>query len=217
MQCGALIPLRGGSKGIKDKNIKLINGKPLCNYILEECLNSKKINKIWVSTDSLKIIEVVQSLSSNINIIKRPDELAQDTSSTESALLHSLDFMDTENIILLQATSPLTKASQIDDAIEIFEKSNYDSLLSVVKSEKFLWNKNNEPINYDYKNRQRRQDIDNYFVETGSFYISKKNAIKKSKCRISGHIGSYILPIENIHEIDTKEDWCIIERLIESK
>ena len=115
----------------------------------------------------------------------------------------------------MQATSPLTKSIQVDNAINYFNKNKFDSILSVVNSEKFIWNSNLEPINYDYNQRSRRQDLKGYFVETGSFYISKKELIKKSKCRISGNIGKFILPLENIHEIDNMDDWCIIERLLD--
>ena len=214
MSFDALIPLRGGSKGIKNKNIKLLKGKPLCNYVLEACIASKNINQIWVSTDSTEIIKVVKDLSKEINIIERPKELSTDTSTTESVLLHALDMLSATNIILLQATSPLTKPEQIDEAINLFKNEKFDSLLRVGKSEKFLWDKSHKPINYDFQNRKRRQDLDNYYVETGSFYISKKSFIKESKCRLSGNIGSYTLPAESIFEIDSIEDWCIIEKLL---
>ena len=214
MNYGALIPLRAGSKGIKNKNIKLLNGKPLCEYVLEACLQSKNIDQIYVSTDSFEISKVVQSLSESIQIINRPKELASDFASTESVMLHALDMMNVKNVVLLQATSPLTRFNHIDEAIDLHIKEDYDSILSVVKSEKFIWNKKLEAINYDYMNRSRRQDLKGYYVETGSFYISRKDSILKNKCRISGKIGPYVLPLENIHEIDTAEDWCIIEKLL---
>ena len=77
--------------------------------------------------------------------------------STESVMLHALDFIESQNIILLQATSPLTRSQHIDNAIESFFENKFDSLLSVVKSEKFIWNNSIEPINYDYMNRKRRK------------------------------------------------------------
>ncbi len=155
----SIIPARGGSKGIPKKNLKLLNGKPLIAYSIEQSLKSKLIDFTYVSTEDQDIKEV--SLSYGAKVIDRPEEFATDKASTESVLLHASEFLnnDFDIIVLLQPTSPLRLATQIDEAIELLISQKGDSLLSVFENNSFLWAKNGTSINYDYKNRPRRQDI----------------------------------------------------------
>ena len=117
-----LVPLRGGSKGIPFKNIRVLNGKPLCAYVLEAASKSIAIDKIYVSTDCLQIAEVVSNLCLDITIIDRPTELAQDESSTEEVMLHFAKKVDFKNIITVQATSPMLTSKDIDDAFNFFDE-----------------------------------------------------------------------------------------------
>ena len=123
----SIIPARGGSKGIPRKNLKLLNNKPLISYSIEQSLKSKLIHDTYVSTEDKEIKEI--ALTYGAKIIDRPVELASDTSSTESVLLHSAKFLGNyfDYIVLLQPTSPLRYSKQVDQAIDLIIKENTDS------------------------------------------------------------------------------------------
>ena len=133
----AIIPARGGSKGIIDKNIKPLHGKPLICYTIEEALKSKYLDWVYVSTDSLSIAKT--SNTCGARIIERPNELAADDSPTNDTIHHAMDIIKCEYepdvVILLQPTSPLRNANDIDDAIELFLTNDCNSLISVCKAE----------------------------------------------------------------------------------
>lgn len=213
MEIISIIPARGGSKGIPLKNLKLLNGKHLLDYSVEASLKSKLINRTIVSTDNYKIFRRAERLGADV--IQRPKQLATDSASIESVIMHCLDYLRRKGdyipdiIVLLQNTSPLRTVKHIDEVIEIFLKSKYDSMLSGYNSHHFLWKIKNEkavPINYNPKKRPNRQQVNNQFVENGAIYITKYRAFKKNKCRISGKIGMYEMPEEMSIDIDTKLD-----------
>ena len=135
-----LIPLRGGSKGIRRKNLKNINKKPLLYYVIRASLDAGI--RTVISTEDSEIKTVCQSLFQNINVIDRPEELARDNSSTEDVIEHFLQIDSiVNNIILLQATSPLTSSNDIKEAINLYKTNTNKSLLSVTKSHQFIWDK----------------------------------------------------------------------------
>lgn len=215
MKTVALIPLRGGSKSILRKNIKLLAGKPLCYWVCYAASQAKGIDTVYVSTDDAEIRDTVLSLGLGIKIIDRPAEFAQDTSSTESVMLHFMEEVpDFDLLITLQATSPLTTSEDIDNAINHFSKNNLDSLLTAVRTKRFFWTEGGKAINYDYLNRPRRQDFDGFMMENGAFYITKKNILKDKKNRLGGKIGVFEMREETAIEIDEPLDWYILEKLI---
>ena len=218
----ALIPARGGSKSIPLKNIKKIAGKPLIYWTIEAAINCSKIEKVYLSTDSEKIIDVARNIKNEkIVIVNRSPETATDTASTESVMIEFANFHDFENIILIQATSPLLTSKDLEGAIMTFESYEADSLLSVVEQKRFIWNKSSDhfvkPLNYDPLNRPRRQEFKGYLVENGAFYITSKKLLQETKCRISGNIAYYKMPEETYYEIDELADWEIIEKLLLSR
>ena len=211
----AFIPARGGSKSIKNKNIMPINGKPLIYWTALAAENSKSIEKTYISTDSDEIKSTVQSFGfEKVEVISRSEDTATDTASSESALLEFCKNYDFEDVIFLQATSPLTKSSDIDGAFAQKEEENTDSLISSVKKYQFLWSVEGTPLNYNPQKRPRRQDWEGYYVENGAFYISSRKNILESKCRVSGNISFWEMGEETIFEIDEPSDWNIIEKFI---
>lgn len=219
----AFIPVRGGSKSIPLKNIKPINGKPLVYWVIDAAVACESIDKVYVSTDSPHIQKAVEEYkelypnSDKLLCIDRAPHTATDTASTESAMLDFADRYDFEHMILIQATSPLLTSRHLDEAIASYETDGNDSLLSVVRQKRFIWEstpQGGKPVNYDYLNRPRRQEFDGYFNENGAFYITKKNLLLESSCRISGRIGMYEMEEETYFEIDEPSDWMIIENLM---
>ena len=214
----AFIPVRGGSKSIKLKNIKKINGRPLIYWVLDAVVECNSIDKVVVSTDSDEIRDTVNLYNSNkILIINRSDEVSTDFASTESVMLEFAENYAFKNIILVQATSPLIDSHDLTQGLELYK--NADSVLSVVNQKRFIWNKQEyaQPLNYDYLNRPRRQDFQGFYVENGAFYITSKELLIKSKCRISGKISTYVMEEESYYEIDEPSDWIIVAKLLENK
>ena len=222
----AFIPVRGGSKSIPLKNIKPISGRPLVYWTVKAACGCKYIDKVFVSTDSDKIKETVEGfkegseaeLFKKAEVIGRSAESASDTASTEFAMLEFADKMEFDNIVLVQATSPLLVSSDLDRGFEAFGEENVDSVLSVVRQKRFHWGNDENgfahPTNYDVFHRPRRQEFDGYLVENGAFYISSKEDLLKSKNRVSGNIKAVEMNEDTFFEIDEPSDWVIIEALM---
>src|SRR5215510_9468974 len=117
----ALVPLRGGSKSIPGKNIRDLAGKPMCAWVLEQALLASCIDRVFVSTESPEIAETVRRIDERIDVVERPSELAQDTSSTESVMLHFAGFVPFDCLFTIQATSPLTRAADLEAAFDQFQ------------------------------------------------------------------------------------------------
>ena len=207
----AIILARGGSKGIKLKNLVKINGKPLIYWTIKRCLMSKKINSTWVSTDNNLIASYSKKIGANV--IFRPKKYAKDNSSSEDAWIHAVKLLKKNfnilNIVGLQPTSPLREKKDLDQACSIFLKKRYDSLISVLKiSDHFIWRKKNKKLNanYNYKKRPRRQNIEKKYLENGSFYIFNAEKFLKFKNRIFGKIGLYEMKKINSFQIDESDD-----------
>lgn len=214
----AFIPVRCGSKSIPFKNIKIFCGQPLIYWNLKALEDSKNIDQVYVATDCEKIKLIVDRFNfSKVVIFERDNENAKDDSSTESVMLEFLSkksFNDNDTFLLVQATSPLTQTKDLDGAIEQYKKGNSDSLLSCVRTKRFFWKDAGQSLNYDYKNRPRRQDFDGFLMENGAFYISTVGQVKKSKNRLSGNIAIYEMDEYTAIEIDEEDDWNIAERLM---
>ena len=208
-----IILARGGSKGILNKNIIDFCGKPLIAWTIEQCLSSKHVSHVWVSSDSQEILDIAEKYGAKT--IKRPDYISGDFATSESAWIHSIKIIEEDNnidfVFAPQVTSPLREAKDIDNAIELFQKENYDSMFSsCIVEDLFFWkkDKNNklQSVNYDYLNRQRRQDVQEQIIENGSFYIFKPEILKKYDNRFGGKIGHSKMEFWKMFEIDNLED-----------
>ncbi|MCR8667208.1 acylneuraminate cytidylyltransferase [Aestuariibaculum sp. M13] len=212
----AFIPARGGSKSIPLKNIKNFCGKPLIYWSLKAANDSKDITKVVVATDDAKIEKTVLDFGLNkVAVYRRNDENAQDTSSSESVMLEYIEkekLRNNDTFLLIQATSPLLTALDLDKGLEKFKQ--HDSVLSCVRTKRFFWTDKGEPLNYNYKSRPRRQDFDGLLMENGAFYINSVANILDSKNRLSGDIGITEMPEYTAVEIDEEEDWIIAESLM---
>ncbi len=213
----AFIPLRGGSKSIPLKNIKMICGRPLVYWVLDAAHKCQEIDSIVVSTDHEQIREIVATYPSDkLHIIDRTAEVSTDGASTESVMMEFAKDYDFSNIILIQATSPLLTAEELDQGIGLYEKDSVDSVLSTVSQKRFLW-KNGEPQNYIPLHRPRRQDFEGYEVENGAFYITSRERLLHSSCRISGRIATCQMDENSFFEIDEEDDFIIIEHLLQRR
>ena len=218
MNVVALIPLRGGSKSIPSKNIKLLAGKPLCYWAIKAAVDTKVIEKIYIATDCVQIAEVVSNFNfSKVQIIERSIDSATDIAPSEFVLLEYCKKFFFDQVFFIQGTSPLLKSVDLDEAYKVYQERGYDSLLSVARQKRFLWGMLDGlayPLNYNPFQRPRRQDWNGFLVENGAFYLSTRERIMNSQCRISGKIGLYEMTEETYYEIDEEIDWKIIEQLL---
>lgn len=218
----ALIPVRGGSKSIPMKNIKKLCGKPLVYWTVKEACVCQDIDIVYVSTDSSLIKSTVLDFGfEKVRVIGRTAETATDTATTESVMLEFAEEYEFDNIVLIQATSPLLTHSDLDRGFQIFNEAGTDSVLSAVRQKRFHWEENREgyalATNYDIFHRPRRQEFDGYWVENGAFYITSKGNLQKSKNRISGNIKIVEMDETTFYEIDESKDWEIIECLMQQR
>ena len=217
MKTIAFIPVRGGSKSIINKNIKLFCGKPLVYWVSKAAQDSLNIDEIIVATDSADIKKTVLDFGFNkLNVYDRSEQNALDTSSTESVMLEYLENANNggDTFILIQATSPFLQSEDITNAVDQYQKTGVDSLLSCTQVKRFFWEENGKPLNYDYKARPRRQDFKGSLIENGALYINSVNNILEHGNRLSGEIGIYIMPEYTMTEIDEPDDWVYAEHLM---
>lgn len=216
----AIILARGGSKGIKNKNLISIKNKPLVYWSIKHSKSSKLINETWVSSDDNKILKVSEKYKAKL--IRRPKRIATSKSSSESAWIHAINFLKSQNIkpthiVGIQPTSPIRSSKDFDDAIKHFMSKRFDSMFtSAVINDHFIWKKNkskNLIANYNYKNRKPRQLIEDKFLENGSFYIFKTEKFLKFKCRLFGKIGTYKMSKIKSFQIDDMQDLNIMKAL----
>ncbi len=219
----AIIPARGGSKGIAGKNIKQLNGIPLICHTIGEALKSKHLDKIFVSTDDPIIAKTSEKCGAKI--IDRPAELAKDESPTIDAILHAIDTLkatsDQDIVILLQPTSPLRNATDIDAALEKFIKIDCDSVISMCKVEHSpywyfkLDGKKLKPLLGDGYLSMRRQELPDVYRPNGAIYITTIKNLYKNNGFYCDKIEPYIMPPERSIDIDEEIDFKLAELLIQ--
>ena len=222
-----IITARGGSKGIKDKNIKPLKGKPLIAYAIKNALNNPEVNDLIVSTDSLKIKECAEQHGAKINRL-RPDFLSNDTAKSLDVIRYEVETYEQEKnkkidaIILLQPTSPLRTDNDVKEAISIFQESNASSLISVCDASNthpFVMYKEEQnrltPLMGD-KHGQRRQDFPNVYARNGAIYIACRDLIMEQNRLICDHPAFYVMPRERSINIDEPLDLKLAEFFMEN-
>ncbi len=215
----ALIPARGGSKGIPHKNIQPLGGRPLLHWTLEAACLSEAIHEVFVATDDARIAAVAEDFGHpKVRVVTRSPETATDTASTESVLLEFACGWQFDHVVLIQATSPLLQARDLDGGLQSYFKNKADSLLSVVRQKRFLWEADGTglatPLNYLPANRPRRQDFDGFLVENGAFYVTGREALLTSGCRLSGKVMCHEMAEETYVELDEPSDWDTVGAML---
>ncbi|MDC3170839.1 acylneuraminate cytidylyltransferase family protein [Prochlorococcus sp. AH-716-E13] len=220
MTCVALIPARGGSKGIPRKNIKFLNSKPLIYWSIKVALESSRVDRVIVSTEDEEIADLARSFSAEVPFL-RPKKFSKDNSSGLEPIMHALEKIpDIKDLLLLQPTSPLRRLEDIEGIFEKRSIHNADSAVSLTPSKKnldlfFQIDKNMKIIsdsnNLDIKPRQ--QYLQKYHLN-GSLYLSTRESILKNKSLITQDTIGYIMPEEFSIDIDTPLDWVIAEHLM---
>lgn len=224
MKIVAIIPARGGSKRVPGKNVYPVAGKPLITHSVEHAKQSKRVNRVIVSTDDAEIANV--SRAAGAEVIERPASLGGDKASSESALVHVLDTLKQKEaytpdlVVFLQCTSPVRDPEDIDRAIAELEKQNADSLLSACHNDKFLWRVvEGQPkaLNYDPAHRPREQDFGKEYRENGSIYLFKPWVLEKFNNRLGGKSAIYEMPFWSSFQVDSIEDLELVDWILRTR
>lgn len=227
MRVLAVIPARGGSKGVPGKNIKLLGNKPLLQYTAESALESRSITKVILSTDSEEIAKVGIQIGLEVPFI-RPSILAQDTTPTIEVLQHAIKFYEDQYVFfdlvcILQPTTPFRQKGFIDKAIEKFSHSNIDTLISVLEvphqfNPHWVFEEKEKDVlriaTGDETIIPRRQDLPKSFYRDGSIYLIKKDLIVRDNTLFGEKIGYIESEKNNFVNIDTLGDWLIAEKIV---
>lgn len=219
--CDVVIPARGGSKGIPGKNLRPVGGVPLVVRSVLAARAARLVRDVYVSTDDGAIAEAAKAAGARI--IERPAEIAGDTASSESALLHALEAIERQGpapdlLCFVQCTSPLTAAEDLDGGIAQLTEAKADSLFSALRVHQFLWRQSTEAgasgINHDASRRPRRQERAPEFLENGAFYVLKVAGFRQARHRFFGRVALFEMPRQRCLEIDEPADLLVAEAML---
>lgn len=228
MKLLAVIPAREGSKGIRNKNIVLLCGKPLIYYTIKCALDSKVFEKVIVSTDSEKIAEISKKYGAEVPFL-RPKELATDQAKGIDVLIHAMEWIERnfkkfDAVMYLQPTSPLRTVEDIKLSLEIFQRKNANSVVSVTEVDHHPYWSNTIPpdgkmdnfIRPEYRNRNR-QELPKFYRLNGAIFLAKWDYIKKTKDWFAENSYAYIMPRERSIDIDSEVDLVLAEYFLKKR
>ena len=216
----AVIPARGGSKGIPAKNLQLVGGRPLVVRAVEAALGASRVDRVLVSTDDDCIAEV--AAAAGAEVVTRPAELGSDEASSESVLLHALDDVagrghpEPDVLVMVQCTSPFVIAADVDGTIASLDRDGADSAFTAAASHAFLWKPSPDgatAANHDASIRPRRQDRTPEYVETGAVYAMRTAGFRTARHRFFGRTTFHEVPRLRALEIDDLEDLALARAL----
>lgn len=225
----ALVPARSGSKGLPMKNIRLLQGKPLLCWPIDAAMHSRYVDRVIVSTDSIGFAKIAQDAGADVPFL-RPAELSTDSAPSIAFILHALAFLEAEGdkydyLVLLEPTSPLTEASDIDAALEalVARRTDADSIVSVSElvstHPAFAVNMNDLGLMRPYGAQSfdrlpRRQDVEQLFALDGSLYISSTESLREQKGFCHARTLSHLMPRYKSFEVDDLVDFICIEAIL---
>jgi CMP-N-acetylneuraminic acid synthetase len=216
----AVVPARGGSKGIPGKNLRTVDGVPLVVRAVTAARAAELVDRVIVSTDDDTIAALAGDAGAEV--ISRPSQLATDESASESVLVHALDALrergadDPDVTVLVQCTSPFTEPSDIDGTIALLRERGADCAFTATRIHSFVWR--DDPtgivaVNHDAGVRLRRQDRPVEYAETGAVYAMRTDGLRRARHRFFGTLAVFEVPLERAIEIDDPGDLERAERL----
>lgn len=216
----AVIPARGGSKGIPRKNVRLMNGKPLIYYAIHNAKNCPSIDDVVVSSDDEEILKIASSYG--VETMTRDSELAKDAVTLDPVIYDAVCTMEQKKgihydvVITLQVTSPLLSSDTLDKALESFLASSDDTYISVVNKPHLSWTKKDGCYVPNYEKRLNRQQLPPNYLETGAFLITRRGCMKENS-RIGKKVSVYEMPEREAVDIDAASDWVLCEHELKKK
>jgi CMP-N,N'-diacetyllegionaminic acid synthase len=219
-----IIPARGGSKGVPGKNIREVGGKPLIAWTIQEAKKSRHLDRLILSSEDQEIVETARAWDCEVPFL-RPSELARDDTPGVDPVLHAIETLSTkyDYVVLLQPTSPLRKADDIDGCIEHCLRKNAPACISVTRQNKgpywmFTINTNGRMVNIfdSASSAKRRQDLPEVYALNGAVYVAETDWIAQKRAFISDHTVAYIMPRERSIDIDDQFDMDLFAFLVSS-
>ena len=217
--CTAIIPARGGSRGVPRKNVRDLAGHPLVAHAIRAARGAAHVTDVWVSTDDPEIAEVARRYGAGV--IERPEALAGSTATSESALVHAVAWLRESGhpvgdlLMMIQCTSPLTTAADLDGAVETLVEAGADSCFIAVPFHHFIWERDADGhargVNHEGKKRKRRQDLEPQFLENGAAYLMRTESFLAAEERFCGTTVVHVVDAERALEIDDPVDFVRAE------
>jgi CMP-N-acetylneuraminic acid synthetase len=216
----AIFPMRAGSKRVPDKNIRMMNGRPLYEWAIDMALTCEKIDKIILTTDIQEVLDKYKN-HDRIITLERPENL-RDNCDINWVMDDVLNRVDGEHFIQLQVTSPLLTKETTDNSIETYfdNLENHNTLFSVYPMQLRVFDKDKKPVNHKLEDAPTTQDLDLWYVEDNAIYIFSRSSFNKNNKRVIGQQDlPYLLPISKIDsaDIDDEEDFELAELLLKGK
>ena len=214
----ALVPMKGHNERVPNKNIRELNGKPVCHWILESISQSKYIDEVIINTDSPKIKRTVASFDF-VKVIDRPDYLLGDKVSIQPLIAHDIEYAKNETILQTHSTNPLLKTETIDSAIETYFENNeeHHALFSVTPIQQRFYFENRKAVNHDPQNLIQTQLLEPLFHENSCIYIFSKDVNRKVKNRLGNNPFFFEMDHLEAADIDEWHDFLWVEFLMNKK
>ena len=217
-----VIPARGGSKRIPRKNVRIMCGQPLICYSIENALSLKEYVDVdvCVSTDDEELLGIVEKRG--VDVIRRPAELATDKVTLDPVIYHAVLEMEKmmdckyDTVITMQATSPTLRSETIRAAIDFFEKSEYDTIISAMNKPHLSWGEKDGKIVKNYEKRLNSQELPANYLETGGFLITRRECVNENG-RIGENVNIFEISEDEAVDIDTYTDWVLCENILKRK
>jgi CMP-N,N'-diacetyllegionaminic acid synthase len=218
----AVIPARGGSKGVPRKNVKPLGGRPLISYTFRVARAAERLDRVVVSTDDDEVARI--AAEEGIEVIGRPAALATDESLTEDSLLHVLDTLEVrgeatpEFVVTLEPTSPLRTARLIDECLALALAKNAGAVLTVVETRECFGRLDGKRFRHlDPLQPRRRQDREPLYRESSAVYVTRTEALRASRSVLGEPLYAVVIPEEEAIDINTMHDFAVAEVLLRSR
>ena len=208
----AVIPARAGSKGVPNKNIRFVAGKPLIAYAIENALHSRNIDRVIVSTDSPEVMIIAKQLGAEVR--ERAAALCADAVTLDAVIYDAVKDIDCEYVVTMQPTSPTLTTATLDKAIDFAKAEGYDTVIAALNKPHLAWTKNEAgAVVPAYKERLNRQYLPPYYGETGAFVIAKRNIVTE-KTRIGKKVTVFEIPAAESIDIDDFNDLLVVQHIL---
>ncbi|MHB1340393.1 MAG: acylneuraminate cytidylyltransferase family protein [Coriobacteriia bacterium] len=221
----ALIPARGGSKGVPRKNLRVVGGSPLVVHTIRAALTSAVFDVVSVSTDDDEIAAV--AVSAGAIVVRRPADLASDSTLTEPVMQHALGALERDSapfdvVWLLQPTSPLRSAEDIVQGAALIAREDVDAVVSVCEDHSFIWVPSDGSLatvqpTYDLAARPRRQDMPPRYRENGALYAIKRHLWDAQGVRAAGRVAPLVMPADRSTDVDSEADLVLVDAILRSR
>ena len=211
----ALMPMKGESVRVPDKNMRSFNGRPLCSVMLEKLTKSKYVSRVIVNTDSQRIMAFIQANFPGVEVVKRPTDLCGHDVSMNRIIRHDMDKFPADYYLQTHSTNPLLKEETIDEAIRTMleNKDSHDSLFSVTAYQTRFFNEDGTAVNHDPRVLLKTQDLPKLYEENSCLYLFTKKSFDFANSRIGRRPLMFNMPFAEAVDIDIEEEFIFAETL----